>query len=65
MYATYPTSIFLLHYDLISAIPTEWKNMLNQNNSHLDAPLEDLPSTRVAYVRYTSKEQRKSTDIRE
>ena len=33
----------------IAAIPTEWKNILNQNNSHLNTPLEDLPSTRVAY----------------
>ena len=34
---------------LVAAIPTEWKNILNQNNSHLNAPHEDLPSTCVAY----------------
>ena len=40
---------FTLYYGLVAAIPTEWKNILNQNNSHLNPPLEDLPSTRVAY----------------
>ena len=40
---------FTLYYGLVTAIPTEWKNILNQNNSHLNAPLEDLPSTCVAY----------------
>ena len=36
---------FTLYYGLVAAIPTEWKNILNQNNSHLNAPHEDLPST--------------------
>ena len=40
---------FTLYYGLVTAIPTERKNKLNQNNSPLNAPLEDLPSTRVAY----------------
>ena len=41
---------FTLYYGLIAAIPIEWKNILNQNNLHQNAPLEDLPSTRVAYA---------------
>ena len=41
---------FTLYYGLITAIPTKWKNILNQNNLHLNAPLEDLPSTRVVYT---------------
>ena len=40
---------FTLYYGLVAVIPTEWKNILNKKNSHLNAPLEDLPSTRVAY----------------
>ena len=40
---------FTLYYGFVAAIPTEWKNILNQNNSHLNPPLEDLLSTRVAY----------------
>ena len=56
---------FTLYYGLIAAIPTEWKKILNQNNLHLNALLEDLPSTLVACAACTSKEQRKSTDIRE
>ena len=41
---------FTLYYGLIAAIPTEWKTMLSQNNFHQNAPLEDLPSTRIAYA---------------
>jgi len=41
---------FTLYYGLITAIPTEWKKILNQNNLRQNALLEDLPSTPVAYA---------------
>ena len=50
---------FSLYYGLIAAIPTEWKKIiLNQNNSHLNATLEHLPSTQSNSVSPPTTENR-------
>ena len=39
-----------MYYGLIASIPTEWKKILNQNNSRQNTPREDIPSTLAAYA---------------
>ena len=56
---------FTLYYGLVAAIPTEWKNILNQNNSRLIKRASWRPSVDPCRLLYTTNQQRKSTNIRE
>lgn len=54
---------FTLYYGLVAAIPTEWKNILNQNNSHLNPLLKTFRRPVSPTLHFN--QQRKSTNIRE